>query len=162
MLQRLLLIFCLFIVFGIGWVVGNANAYTPPPLPTPTPIVRVNGVQIFDAVNSYRVSQGLSKVELTSEMCNDIGQRAVDIFENQSNTHNGFEEWANDSVRSGYSVGELLVLNYSIDLKANMAVDAWLNSPSHKLVLTNPKWEEGCSYVDNKVIVMELGAKVNK
>lgn len=114
------------------------------------------GEDLLYAVNQYRKSKNLKKLEINEILCDNLVSRWKSIKDGKQ--HEGFEEWVKNEkiLERGYR--ELAEL-YAIAPSPSQAIDIWLNSPGHKIQLENKKWEDGCAYANEGITVLILGKK---
>jgi len=88
--------------------------------------------QAFAGVNALRTGAGLSALSWSVELLPSTNVRAVEASQSFSHTRpNGSDWW---TVNSQLMYGENLARGYS---SANAAVEAWMNSPTHKANIMN-------------------------
>ncbi|TAE55063.1 MAG: CAP domain-containing protein [Nostocales cyanobacterium] len=87
---------------------------------------------VFDQINQYRVSQGLTKLTLDS----NISKQARIHSQNMANgkvkfSHHGFEQRVKALPLKYESAGENVAFNVGYSDPSKEAVIGWLNSPGH-------------------------------
>lgn len=88
--------------------------------------------QAFASVNTLRTAAGLSALTWSVELLPSSSVRAAEASQSFSHTRpNGSDWW---TVNSQLMYGENLARGYS---SASAAVDAWMNSPTHKANIMN-------------------------
>lgn len=115
--------------------------------------------EIFDAVNDYRSSKDLPRLEENFDLCNGISDRYIKLKSPDSNKegHTGIKDWANDKIDNyGFkSVTEL----WSQRLTVETVMEGWKSSISHRLGLEEKEGKFGCVYADKAGVVLEIGVK---
>jgi uncharacterized protein YkwD len=94
---------------------------------------------IIDEVNRYRKSLNIQEVKLSNYISKICLEHNTYMQKNNKPSHDNFEERSERIVSNleADSVGENVAFNFSTP-KATLY--AWLQSPSHKENLENPKW----------------------
>ena len=88
--------------------------------------------QAFTSVNALRTNSGLSALTWSVELLPSTSVRAMEASQSFSHTRpNGSDWW---TVNSQLMFGENLARGYS---SASAAVEAWMNSPTHKANIMN-------------------------
>ncbi len=87
---------------------------------------------VFDQINSYRVSKGLSKLTLNA----NITRQARIHSQNMANgkvpfSHKGFEKRVNSASIKYKSAAENVAFNQGYSDPASQAMTGWINSPGH-------------------------------
>lgn len=104
-------------------------------------------------MNSYRQKKGLTKLTLSEDYCNNIVSRWEIMSNPETIGHEGFEGWAHKYLPQGAKVSEIAgPANTPQEL-----IDSWVDSPSHRISLENPKNKVGCAYATKGYGVLELG-----
>jgi len=96
-------------------------------------------LKLIDEVNNYRKSLGLEEVK-TSDYISQICLEHNNYMQKQGKaSHDNFESRSERIVNNldADSVGENVAFNFSTP---RATLHAWLQSPSHKENLENPKW----------------------
>lgn len=119
--------------------------------------VVVTGEEILDAINIYRTSQRLSKIELDSRLCDNLVQRYLDITnpDNKYIGHAGFEKWYKEQGLEDYELAEIYVSGIRSGAEA---INFWVGSPGHKSALVG-NYKLGCAYANRGIAVTVLGNK---
>jgi hypothetical protein len=99
------------------------------------------GKDVLAELQKYRVSEGLPEFEVSSVLCDNIGERWQNYVKN--NSHEGFSEFAQREYPPGMDVAEILVAGDS----AKQMVEKWVASPSHDLYIHN--YSKICVYSDS-------------
>lgn len=124
---------------------------------------------LLNDTNDHRIAAGQPALILNSQLSNAAAAKAADMFANQYWAHtspSGLDPWHFIS-QVGYNylfAGENLARDFG-DSKS--VVDAWMNSPSHRENLLNPRYQEiGFAVVNGKyngyettLVVQMFGAK---
>jgi len=102
---------------------------------------------LFNMINGYRKVSGMRMLSYNSQLCKCAYQRAVEVEGDWS--HDGF--YTNKCLKQFPNRGENLAKNFN---SSNAILQAWLNSPTHKEILSNPAYTKGCVgfYGDNVVL----------
>jgi len=126
-----------------------------------------------EEINKHRRDKGLTELEPTQVLCDEISTRAQTIRKNHEGDmagHEGFDEWKN-KVAPGWDVGEIIFTSQG-SLLPEAVVYGWEQSPSHKIILEKPELTHICTYVLNaeydekgkitksQIVVAELGRKI--
>jgi uncharacterized protein YkwD len=117
----------------------NSQSEQTKSLSTPTKVAPINNFKttdleksVFEQINRYRVSKGLSKLTLDTR----ISKQARIHSQNMANgrvpfSHKGFEKRVN-SISIGYqSAAENVAFNQGYDDPVAEAVSGWIKSPGH-------------------------------
>jgi hypothetical protein len=126
---------------------------------------KYTGDQLFSAVNEHRQSIGVQTLQLDEALCDNLVERWLSIREPNAG-HKGFEAWAEGEglTKDGVAVApysttsgitELFIQNATT---TDWAINAWVGSPGHKVILEKPELNVGCSYAhdgDGIVIMAE-------
>ncbi len=124
---------------------------------------------LLSQTNSRRSSAGVGALALNSQLSNAAAGKASDMFTNQYWAHtspSGKSPW-NFIIAAGYSylfAGENLARDFG---DSGAVVDAWMNSPTHRENLVNPRYKDvGFAVVNGKygshettVVVQMFGTK---
>ncbi len=88
-------------------------------------------IQLFDAINSYRIEQGLNPLILINHISYKSQEHNLYMIEKNVVNHDYFFERSNNiiEVLGAVKVAENIAYNYN---NANSVLYAWLNSPDHK------------------------------
>lgn len=123
--------------------------------PTPTYIpVLLNPYTIYDLVNEYRTSKGLSKLKWNPIMCNFTKQRLTEIHTDWS--HNGFHRMINSQHPYAYvNAGENLGEGFDNE---GFQVDGWLASFEHRKNILDPNYTDTCIALDAQFAVQEFAS----
>lgn len=108
-------------------------------------------IELIDKINSHRVSLGLSNLRINNYVTSKCFSHNSNMAEQKEVTHNGFVSRSEIITNSlgAKSVGENIAYGFT---STTAILNAWLNSPSHKKNLENPKWTEmGLSITDKYV-----------
>lgn len=96
-------------------------------------------LELILKINNYRISLGLTPLELNDYISSICIDHNSDMFEQKLASHNGFTDRAQRIVDNlgATNVGENIAYNF---LSSDAIIQAWLKSPEHKENLENPKW----------------------
>lgn len=140
-------LFALFIAVGVGFYLPHKEIAAPvSPVDPVTPIVPVTPVTcstdpdtIFSEINNVRIKNSLSPIKRTYDLDVITGGRAF-TMDGTDFEHTGFETLArNHSFPRSYRyVGENLAKGYC---NAEATVNGWINSPTHKAVMLDPRYD---------------------
>lgn len=115
------------------------------------------GDDLFTAVNKHRQSVGISVLNMSPELCDNLVSRWQKVKEGKQ--HEGFEEWVKtEGIQTGYGYDSLVELYIQSATPAD-AIAFWVGSPGHKVQLENPEWKDGCSYASEGYGVVIMGTK---
>lgn len=91
----------------------------------------VQELNLLDDINLYRVSIGLNSLEIIEHISFISSEHNDYMITNQKITHEGFEQRKNNlkQVLGAYRVGENIAYGFSTN---QAAIDAWIDSESHK------------------------------
>lgn len=121
-----------------------------------------SGGELLEAMNDHRMSIGVQELQLDQRLCSNLVERWLDV-RNPSNGHRGLKEWGEDNglVKDGKAVAPFDNLNelYVTTADANRAIELWVGSPGHKVVLENPDYNVACTYASNGTGVAIVGFK---
>lgn len=99
---------------------------------TQTATFQEEATQAFNKVNELRAGAGLTALTWSADLLSSTNVRAAEAAQLFSHTRpNGSDWW---TVNSQLMYGENLARGYS---SAGSAVDAWMNSPTHKANIMN-------------------------
>jgi uncharacterized protein YkwD len=151
MITRLIIFLILVWVIAIGIGLYQSTPEITPPKDTPIPtIAPINGQELQESVNNYRIKQELPTLPTDQNLCAYAQIRAEEIKTDWS--HNQF--WANHCVGTGYyACGENLAQGY---LTKEQTLEGWVNSPTH---LRNIKsnWSATCVKCSDNFCAQEFG-----
>lgn len=126
---------------------------------TPT-VPAFTGQELFDAVNVYRMEQGVEELTLENKLCSNLAQRYFDIKKglDEGVAHKGFDEWYQKYVApyGNYQVSE----NFAWGRTPQEVIKAWEGSPGHRLSILDPQNTLGCSYASEGYGIIVLGYKL--
>jgi len=127
---------------GVSFLLGmifeeNSSYKEPVVIERPT----FTGYDIWNAANLYRESQDKQDMILDPYLCNNIAARVVNY--EKTNSHDGLEEFKNQSMPKVYVLAEILNHGNSVD----EIIKGWSGSPSHNILLLGKK--RGCAYANN-------------
>lgn len=88
------------------------------------------GYEFLEALNKYRVSEGLEPFELYEPLCNNIAERWQNYKD--TNSHDGLQDFA-DKWIPDMKISEVLTFGET----AEQMVDRLASSPSHNLMIRN-------------------------
>jgi len=124
---------------------------TPSPTNTPSPTIvqqtypRLSADKEFEMINNYRMQNGLSPFQKSSQLCEIANKRAEFLKEhfneaynadkNIDNGHLGINEFR--GMYSGKAMGENIGLNARSD---NQNIEGWKSSPAHNANLLAKGW----------------------
>lgn len=139
---------------------GGSPTHTLTPTQTPTPKPRVlDGGRIFNLVNEYRASLGLSTLLWYHPLCEYAKERSLEIEQDFSH-----EEFAKDATSGGLLAvcpeceGFAENLAYGFQTEQS-ALQGWINSPGHKKILEGD-WNVACAWFKaNKYVSMVFAKK---
>jgi uncharacterized protein YkwD len=154
-MKKLLIFFAFVIAFFAGaiglrlWQVQTVPQYGD-----------YSGQELFDKVNTYRVSKGLSELQLDPKICDNLVERYLAV-KNPDSGHAGFKEWlAKEKIKEegNYSlVGELYI---TTSQSTDTALEFWTSSPGHRLTLEMAEMTNGCAYAAKGTGVVVMGEKL--
>lgn len=124
------------------------------------------GQDLFDAINEHRKSIGVQELLLDGNLCDNLVERWLAVKEPNSG-HKGFEEWAEgegltkdkvavEPYKVGSGITELYIQNAT---QTYWAIDAWVGSPGHRLILEKPELNSGCAYAHEGTGVVIMAEK---
>jgi hypothetical protein len=120
------------------------------------------GSELLEAMNDHRMSIGVQELQLDQRLCSNLVERWLDI-KNPNNGHKGLKEWgeANNLIKDDKAVAPFDNLNelYVTTTNANRAIELWIGSPGHKVVLENPDYNVACTYAADGTGVAIIGFK---
>ena len=145
-LSGLGILFILAVIYTIYIMTQVDNKYT--------------GQELFDAINTYRKSINVEPLKTDVKLCDNLVERWYDISE-PGNGHKGLEEWivaegimnADGGSKNYTNIGEI----YTKSTTPSNAIEGWVGSPGHRLVLEDQSFNVGCAYAYNGVGVVILG-----
>lgn len=154
------------ILLILAWLAGSSIvlivSLTPnePELGQPLPAIPTfTGQEVFDAVNAYRVQNGVKELKLDQNVCNNLAQRYFDIKKglDEGVAHKGFDEWYQKYVEplGSYYVGE----DFAWGQTPEEVIKVWEGSPGHRLSILDPENTLGCSYATEGYAIIVLGYK---
>jgi hypothetical protein len=114
------------------------------------------GYDLFNAVNSHRVSVGVQEITLSEGLCDNLVSRWKAVKDGRQ--HEGFEEWVEqEGIQTNYGYKDIVELYIQAPTPLG-AINFWSGSPGHKIQLENPIWTDGCAYANDGygVVVMSL------
>ncbi len=116
---------------------------------TPAPMPFVDQIILFDLVQTYRTSHGLSAYIKSEFLCDIARTRLPEVKTNWS--HEGFTaaRFCNDSCWMGENLAKY-------EGNAQNTLNAWLNSPGHKEALDH-NYTHSCLISDGIYTVEEFG-----
>ena len=83
---------------------------------------------IIISTNSERLRQGLKPLRYNSLLTKSAATRACDMSKKNTWSHNGYVQWIRSYGFKGGDIGE----NLSRNLTENQAMNAWMNSLTHR------------------------------
>jgi hypothetical protein len=120
------------------------------------------GGELLEAMNDHRMGIGVQELQLDQRLCSNLVERWLDI-KNPDNGHKGLKEWGenNKLIVDGKPVAPFDNLNelYVTTTNANRAIELWVGSPGHKVVLENPDYNVACTYAADGTGVAIIGFK---
>lgn len=120
------------------------------------------GGELLEAMNDHRMSIGVQELQLDQRLCSNLVERWLDV-KNPDNGHKGLKEWGEDNnlIADGKPVAPFDNLNelYVTTTNANRAIELWVGSPGHKIVLENPDYNVACTYAADGTGVAIIGFK---
>jgi hypothetical protein len=107
---------------------------------------------IVRLVNYERIKKGLSPLTTNTSLTTAAQKKANDIFKNNYFGHTisdrAFSSWIKDEKYEYSYIGENLAIDF---ISSEGAINAWLDSPSHKQNLLNERFKEtGVAVLDGK------------
>ena len=101
-------------------------------------------LELLDAVNAYRVSVGLTPLQIIEHISYKSSEHNDYMIATQTVTHEGFDQRKTNlqAVLGAYRVGENVAYAFST---AQATVNAWVDSPSHKANLEGDYTHFGAS-----------------
>lgn len=128
--------------FGLGYRQANIRP------------IMFTGYDSFNAINSYRVTNGLQPLTLDPIICDNLVQRWIDVKGSDTAGHNGSVEWAHkEGLDTKYSMAEVYMKNVKT---TEDAIQWWDSSPGHKTAILGG-YTVGCAYAGDGTIVAVLG-----
>lgn len=136
------------------------------PSPTAAPALRPrsipnwSGPELWEAVNTRRVTFGVNPLQSASELCTIASIRLNELLElGKLDGHEGFSTLSERRpdlvwIFEKYNVSEFLVAGAS---SAAEAVDLWVNTLGHSKLLTGGEYVWGCTYAQNSFGVAIAG-----
>lgn len=119
---------------------------------------KFTGQELFDEVNKYRSSKGISTLELDPVLCDNLVERWLAV-KNPDSGHKGFEEWAiGEGIADNPKYGQISELFITASNPAN-AVNWWVESPGHRSTLEMPSMVYGCAYANDGTGVLIMAEK---
>jgi len=96
-------------------------------------------LELILKINNYRISLGLSSLEVSDYISLICADHNTDMFEQNLASHNGFTDRSQRIIDNlgATNVGENIAYNF---LSSDAIIQAWLKSPEHKKNLENPEW----------------------
>lgn len=114
------------------------------------------GQEFFDAVNEYRASKGLNKLELYQPLCNGLIERWQVLKDPDTFGHQGLEEWLNKiDPDVKLDVSEVSSSGGDSDTLGNV-MSGLISSPGHRLAMEDPNATLGCAYAAQGTGVVEI------
>jgi len=101
----------------------------------------VSGSELIDLINQERIRQGVSQLSMSSQLSTIAATRATDMIENRYYSHisdNGSDYTSLFNEKSSFSCENL---DLSSSDSPDYIFNDWLNSPSHKSCLLDPRAE---------------------
>ena len=141
---------------AIGWFIGIVSSFfllflfSKIFLPVPQTKVEVSEEAVFTVINDYRTSVGKIRFKKSERLCDWGKIRLYEVKRDWS--HNGFDP-ERVCILEGCHLGEVLTRDIE---SANEAVEAWLNSKTHKEIL-DWDFEWGCIIAEDGYVVGEFG-----
>lgn len=118
------------------------------------------GQELFDKVNDYRVSKGLTKLELDPMICDNLVERYLAI-KDPNHGHAGFKEWAEkEKIQENGNYGLIGELYITTSKSTDTALEFWKGSPGHRLTLEMKEMTNGCAYAHDGSGVVVMGEKL--
>ena len=149
----------LFLAFVFVFCAGAVSLRYWQVKQTPT-IGDYSGQELFDRVNSYRESKGVSKLELDPMICDNLVERYLAVKDPNSG-HAGFKEWVEkEGIKENGNYGLVGELYITTSQSPDTALEFWASSPGHRLTLEMKEMTNGCAYADNGTGVVVLGEKM--
>ncbi len=103
----------------------------------------INDENLIELTNKTRAEEGLNELSANQLLSKAAYQKAETIFSEQIFGHNingrKFSDWVKDANYQYQNVGENLAIDF---VSSEGTMNAWLNSPSHKKNILNPKFKE--------------------
>lgn len=120
-------------------------AESPSPTLTPTPTsTQLNAMTIFNLINDYRVSQGLSRLQWDNDMCLFANKRLLQLPNDHS--HSGFNaEIGKTYCSQCRHAGENLAGD---QWSEQQLVEGWIRSPEHLANIMQPDYTVTCVATD--------------
>lgn len=178
-IQALLFFLWTGFIFTAGYFTGTQNAFkilnqelekqlsaitsqtkvvsTPAPTPVSTPLpngakkgLDYSGPQLWEAVNTARVGQGVQPLKQRDILCTIAAIRLSQIRElGKLDNHDGFKgvyEKYKDDPNMPNNVSEFLISGYPTP---DQAVSGWLDTLGHKKLITGGEYVWGCIYAQD-------------
>lgn len=160
-------------IFFLASIVAIINLFSQPTL-GPAILGYASNIQtdaVISLTNAKRSQAGLNSLSVNPSLSQAASEKAAHMFSHNYWAHvapDGTEPWY-FITHSGYKyliAGENLARDFN---DSSTVVEAWMNSPSHKDNLLNPKYQEiGVAVVNGKLngvettlVVQMFGTKLN-
>lgn len=119
---------------------------------------KYTGQELFQAVNDYRASQNIPRLQLDPALCNNLVERWLAI-KNPNNGHAGDEQWLkNEGLLGNSKYGQFGELYITATTPEN-AINWWIGSPGHRTTLEMKSMVYGCAYANDGIGVVEMATK---
>lgn len=116
--------------------------------------ISFTGDEAFNAINNYRVLNGMEVLKLDPIICDNLVQRWIDISSSDTAGHNGSEEWAKaEGLDTKYTMAEVYMKNVTTP---DDAITWWNGSPGHRTALLGD-YSVGCAYANDGTVVAVFG-----
>jgi uncharacterized protein YkwD len=122
------------------------------------PVRDFTGQQLMEAMNTYRVSKGLTKLDEDIRLCDNLVARWRSIHENNSG-HDGFKKWLEEEGINSDGMYGLLAEMYVKSESPQNAINFWSGSPGHRLTLEDNRFTHICVYASQGTGVALLAEK---
>lgn len=146
--KKIAIIFSIISLLFLGLVIkypaifnGKTVTVSNPPISLHA---QLNATKIFNLINDYRASKGLSKLSFNQGMCPFANKRLLQIH--QDNSHSGFTAEVGKTFCSQCKhAGENLAGDQTNE---GELVRGWINSPEHLANILQPDYTVTCVSTD--------------
>jgi uncharacterized protein YkwD len=113
------------------------------PITTPEKIAK----EVFDNLNKTRQMEGYAKLKWSPEAANVANLHCANMARYNFFSHKGLDglfvnERADELGVSWRAIGENIAYNQGYDDPVDFVIERWMNSPSHRKNILNPRWSE--------------------
>lgn len=140
----------------------TANKVLTQQMNQPTVSSPYTGEDVWQKLNEYRQAQGAPTLKLSEVACTDITGRWIMEHDKKVYSHDGMREFAQKQYQArrwlnGFIPAELLARSPSLEGTIKVLAD----SPSHRFIMSDPKYQYGCAYSRDGFTVIFLHKTVN-